>query len=228
MFSMGQDEIELSMKDISPSFLNSKVISAEISGHQIFFSSMKKHPNYLVIIPQKGKYNNIKSLNIPEGISINGQNFTIVAIAHKAFYKARKLKELSLPKTIKVIGNEAFKGVDIEKINFSEGLEKIGDRAFMKNDLADIILPEGLLEIGEEAFYCLKPTIFSREYGGSLYIPKSVFYIGDHAFSMTRNGYGAWFHSKRKLLCIPDIVTLEDCKKQGISKSVVENYLSGK
>lgn len=129
---------------------------------------------------------------------------------------------------MRIIGDEAFGNADVDDLSLKEGLVKIGSKAFLNNDLKDIHIPEGVEEIGEEAFYCLKSTIFQRNGGGTLYIPKSVYNIGKHAFSMTQNGWGMWFHSRRKILCLPDHVNLENCKDMGISRDPVEEYLKGK
>ena len=126
---------------------------------------------------------------------------------------------------MRVIGEEAFCNTDVDDLSLKEGLILIGSRAFFNNDIKNIHIPDGVQEIGVEAFYCYKSTIFQRNYSGTLYIPKSVYRIGDHAFAMTRNGYGAWFNSKREILCLPDHINLDNCKKMGISREPVEDYL---
>ena len=42
---------------------------------------------------------------------------------------------------------------------------------------------------------------------------------------MTRNGWGAWFNSKREILSLPDYINLDNCKDMGISREPVEEYL---
>ena len=59
----------------------------------------------------------------------------------------------------------------------------------------------------------------------SVTIPNGVTTIDNYAFAMTQNGWGAWFNSKRKILCLPDHVNLDNCKGMGISRGPVEEYL---
>ena len=183
----------------------------------------------VVIVAKKKAYTLYKEVVLPETfISADGQELTIVGIGDKAFEKCSSIKKVDLPKTVRYIGNEAFCNADVDDLSLKEGLIKIGNKAFLNNDLKDIHIPDGVEEIGELAFYCYKSTIFQRAGGGTLYIPKSVYSICDKAFAMTRNGYGAWFNSKRKILSLPDHVTLDNCKKMGISREPVEEYLKGK
>ena len=180
-------------------------------------------------VPYEEAYKEFKEVILPETFtSPEGMTLTIVAICDFAFDKCRSIKKVDLPKTIKIIGENAFGNTDVNDLSLKEGVVKIGSKAFLNNDLKDIHIPDGVEEIGAEAFYCLKSTIFQRNAGGTLYIPKSVYSIGDHAFAMTRNGYGAWFNSKREILCLPDYITLDNCKKMGISREPVEKYLNKK
>ena len=80
----------------------------------------------------------VSDLVIPEQVTLGGQKYTITGIADDAFnadnednteYSA--IKKLTLPKTVKEIGNRAFCCVgSLVEINFNEGLEYIGQEAF--------------------------------------------------------------------------------------------------
>ena len=188
----------LTQKDFGLAAISKDIKSTSINGQTYYYTIVKDKPNLAVIV------------------------------AKKTFEKCSSIKKVDLPKTVRYIGNEAFCNADVDDLSLKEGLIKIGNKAFLNNDLKDIHIPDGVEEIGELAFYCYKSTIFQRAGGGTLYIPKSVYSICDKAFAMTRNGYGAWFNSKRKILCLPDHVTLDNCKKMGISREPVEEYLKGK
>ena len=222
------DNISLSPSDFGHASVSTDIHSASINGKIYYYVEVKSNPNYAVIVAKKKAYDDFKEVILPETfISADGKNLTIVAIGDKAFRKCKRIKKVDLPKTIRIIGEEAFGNTDVDDLSLKKGLVKIGDRAFLNNDLKDIHIPEGVQEIGMEAFYCFKSTIFQRNSSGTLYIPKSVYRIGDHAFAMTRNGWGVWFNSKREILCLPDHVNLDNCKDMGISREPVEEYLKG-
>ena len=223
------DEVKITDRDFGLASISTDIHSAEINGQLYYYTIVKEKPNFAVIVAKKKAYNKYKEVILPETFTgDDGQTLTIVGIGVKAFAKCRSVKKADLPKTIRFIGDEAFGDADVGELSLKEGLVKIGSKAFRNNDLKDIHIPDGVEEIGEEAFYCYKSTIFQRNGGGTLYIPKSVYNIGKHAFSMTQNGWGMWFHSRRKILCLPDHVNLDNCKDMGISRDPVEEYLKGK
>lgn len=220
------DDISLSSKDFGIASISKDIHSAVINGHIYYYTLVDSNPNYAIIVAKKKAYKNFKEVVLPESFtSSDGKTLTIVGIGTRAFAKNEKIKKVDLPKTIRIIGDEAFCNADVDELSLKEGLIRIGERAFYNNDLKDIYIPDGVQEIGAEAFYCYKSTIFQRNGSGTLYIPKSVYVIGDHAFAMTRNGYGVWFNSRRKILCLPDHVNLENCKSMGISRDPVQDYL---
>lgn len=220
------DEIILSDKDFGMASISKDIHSAEINGQTYYYTVIESNPNYAVIVAKKKAYNTYKEVILPETFtSEDGMTLTIVGVGVKAFAKCKSIKKVDLPQTVRIIGDEAFGNADVDDLSLKEGLVKIGSKAFLNNDLKDIHIPDGVQEIGEEAFYCLKSTIFQRNGSGTLYIPKSVYNIGKHAFSMTQNGWGMWFHSRRKILCLPDHVDLDNCKDMGISRDPVEEYL---
>lgn len=223
------NDITLTAREFGLVSISKDIHSATINGQTYYYTLVDGKRDLAVIVAKKKAYKDFKEVVLPETFtSSEGTTLTIVGIGDKAFEKCKNIKKVDLPKTIRIIGNEAFCNADVDDLTLREGLIKIGNNAFFNNDLKDIHIPDGVEEIGELAFYCFKSTIFQRSGSGTLYIPKSVYSIGDKAFAMTRNGYGAWFNSKRKILCLPDHVNLDNCKKMGISKEPVEEYLKGK
>lgn len=99
----------------------------------------------------------IKELTIKEGTAF---------IARRALADSAKLKTVTLPSTLKAIGDYAFFNcTKLQEINFPEGLERIYARAFSKTGLTNISLPSSLKEIKGSAFnYCkpLKTVTFAK------------------------------------------------------------------
>ena len=191
------DNITLTSREIGMASISKDVHSALINGLTYYYSVIESKPDYAVIVAKKKAYKDFTEVVLPETFtSADGKTLTIVGIGDKAFEKCRSIKKVDLPKTVRVIGEEAFCNTDVDDLSLKEGLIFIGNRAFFNNDIKNIHIPDGVQEIGV-----------------------------DHAFAMTRNGYGAWFNSRRKILCLPDHVNLDNCKKMGISREPVEHYL---
>lgn len=217
---------EISKMDIMIACNSKNIHYAIIDGKRYYYASLQNHPHYVVIVNMKNAYNKFTEVVLPCKFQNNeGDSMTIVGIADKAFYKCKKIKKVSIPSSVRYIGGAAFMSTNIESISFNKGLLWIGSGAFANIFIQDIFLPDGLKEIGSLAFYAKASTIFLRGRKGALYIPKSVEVIGERAFSMSRNKYGAWFHSKRGILCLPEMINLENCKKAGLSREAVEEYL---
>lgn len=75
-------------------------------------------------------------------------------IEEKAFLGSLYLQQLTIPSTVKEIGNYAFSSSkSLKKVVLSEGLEKIGNNAFWYcENLEDITLPNSLYQLGDYAF----------------------------------------------------------------------------
>lgn len=86
-------------------------------------------------------------LVIPDGVE---------RIGNYAFFYFSWINEITIPPSVREIGNKAFRGnFEVTKINFSEGnLEKIGKDAFNGVYVSELVIPSTVTEIGEMAFYC--------------------------------------------------------------------------
>lgn len=75
---------------------------------------------------------NKRSIQIPKTIVINNNEYQVSSIANGAFKNNKKLVSVSIPKTVKKIGKEAFKGCkNLKKIIFtSKKKVSIGKNAF--------------------------------------------------------------------------------------------------
>lgn len=121
------------------------------------------------------------NVTVPNVVYCNGEAFKIVAICgckygKGAFQNCKYLKTVTLPNTIRCIGNNAFDGCSwLKTINLPSKVWLIDDYAFRGcESLSSITLPISLNEIGQAAF---KGTRLKE-----VTIPKSVYKIGDEAF----------------------------------------------
>lgn len=94
---------------------------------------------------------------------------------HRCTYE---LKELILPNSIKSIGDHAFDGCRVlERVSLPENLDIIPSHCFYDcTNLSNLRLPEKLLKISDNAFYACKGLT-------DIDIPSSVVEIGDCAFA---------------------------------------------
>lgn len=89
---------------------------------------------------------NESHVNIPDGI---------VKIADGVF-KNKKLSSISVPSSLREIGNYAFYGCkNLTSIELLHGVEKIGDYAFTNcRRLNTLEIPSSVIRIGKNAFNC--------------------------------------------------------------------------
>lgn len=85
--------------------------------------------------------------------------FGIVEISHFGVHHKRNssestLKRVTLPHTLKRIGNTAFEQCRLECVDLNPELEQIGYSAFANNRLSEVALPPSLRECGRSAFSC--------------------------------------------------------------------------
>ena len=102
---------------------------------------------------------------IPEGVE---------DIAAEAFWQCTSLNSLSLPSSLRTIGDKAFRSFNGTSLTFPEGLESIGNEAFRGCRIQEITLPDSLKTIGDSAFYFNSTSRLS--------LPAGLESIGDNAF----------------------------------------------
>lgn len=90
---------------------------------------------------------NLKTVHINEGIT---------EIPAYFFYGLDNVTEITLPSTLKVIGERAFDRCNITSIDLPDGLEEIGEEAFECSKLTTLTIPASVKKIGDRAFYISK------------------------------------------------------------------------
>lgn len=85
------------------------------------------------------------SLIVPEGVT---------ELRDRAFKNILNLQDISLPSTLRTIGNAVFYNSELRQITIPEGVVSIGDAAFACSfNLHTVHLPQSLIYIGAQAFY---------------------------------------------------------------------------
>ncbi len=109
-------------------------------------------------------------------VTIDGKRYKTRNIGQKSL-SGNKIKAISVPVTITVIGESAFRGCNsLTKVEFHEGIEHIRAHAFENcRSLTELEFPEGMKSIDYMAFgYCSSLT--------ELEFPESLSSIGQLAF----------------------------------------------
>ena len=122
----------------------------------------------------RGDYS-VYALILPEGLE---------RIEEAAFQQASNMDYLSLPTTLRVIGDNGFMNAQPSRIDWSEGLEEIGAGAFRYAQASILSLPSTVRIIGDNAF----ESAWCEE----LYLGANVERIGSRAFAGTFLNYMAF------------------------------------
>ena len=151
--------------------------------------------NQVEVIAGENKYSG--DITIPVTTIFNGQKCDVIAIAENAFNACSTLTSITIPNSVKYIGNKAFFGCnELEKTNF---IGDIADWCDIKFDgayanpitvsynfylnnqqIKDLVIPNTVDSIPAYAFdFCKSFT--------SITIPNSVTYIGEFAFELCSN-----------------------------------------
>ena len=139
-------------------------------------------------------YGDETTIDIPE----NYNGLPVTALGGYLFNE-RPVTSVSLPNSLKTIGNRSFrKCTELKSVNLPEGLEIIGTGAFQGSGLTGkVVIPSSVKEIRENAFYEAKniteinipegiTTIAKNSFRAigitEINIPLSVTSIGEYAF----------------------------------------------
>lgn len=140
------------------------------------------------------------TINIPEYVSFNGHNLSVVGIDESAFKDCSDLISIDLPNTIEDIGSNAFSGCSsLASISLPDSMTSIGSSSFEGcSSLIAVKLPNSITSIPSASFKgCLSlvsielpcgiTTIGNGAFSGcaslsSIELPSNLMSIGDSAF----------------------------------------------
>lgn len=178
------------------------LFSINISAQDVYWGSYK----YRIISTKSktvefigGLSTSTESVTIPQTIKYNEEDYKVVSIAGYTFKSLSKLKEVTLPNTIKSIGDYAFSNSGLKSINIPSSVEVIGTGAFNNCNISAIKIPSDVKIIHPSTFYgCsnlrtvtisgYKMEIRTSAFSGcytleSIRIPDGTTLIGANAFS---------------------------------------------
>jgi hypothetical protein len=139
----------------------------------------------------------------------------------------KKISSLFIPKSVQIIGNNAFKNCKkLKEVTFEAGsqLASIGNNAFNGDALATISFPEGLKRIGQSSFY-ENPLVGELVFPSSLEMLGEDDVIGNGAFEGIVGITSVSFFSPSKLKAI-GTKTFSDCS--GVKSLGLPASFSGK
>ena len=136
---------------------------------------------------------------IPETVTIDGVEYTVVAIADNAFNGAAEVTSVEVPDTVTTLGGAAFANMDkLKTLKIGSGVTSWGSKLAVNNyELETVVIAEGATLIGDLAFRtCPKlanvtlpstlktigATAFAYSAITELVIPASVESIGADCF----------------------------------------------
>ena len=137
------------------------------------------------------------NVTIPSQVSNGGKEYKVTSVAYKAFMDS-SVTGVTLPETVKIIGESAFRDSlitsfampdsvteigmysfsgtsSMESVTVSSNLAKISASAFSQSGITALKLPEGVKEIGENAFNMCASL-------QKIELPASLVNIGKQAF----------------------------------------------
>ena len=137
-------------------------------------------------------YEGVEDLVIPSVVTIKGEDYSVTSIADKAFYESSNITSLTIPATVREIGEDFVYSARLERITVESGSPyfKDIDGILYTADNSTLIkcpklryghfdVPDGVRTISAKAFYTTGIT--------SINLPNTLSEIGQGAFSFCYN-----------------------------------------
>ena len=106
----------------------------------------------------------------------------VTCIGTKMFYGSSDLRKITIPSSVKIIGEQAFQGCGLESVKVPSTVDLLGGWAFSGNtSLTEIIIEDGFESIPHQAFSGC-PNV------KTITLPSSISFIGSQAFAGTSGG----------------------------------------
>lgn len=170
--------------------------------------------------------NNIYSgdIVIPESVTYSGSTYSVIKIGDSAFEFCSNLTSVSMPNSIKVIGNSAFSFSELTSITIPESVTTIGNYAFSGSKLSSIVIPDSVTEIGYDVFDYSK-NLTSVHIGSSItYLEQGLFSYCDSLSYITVSEDNQTFDSRDN--CNAIIITASNTLSIGCKNSIIPNTIT--
>ena len=167
---------------IGMALLHTSSFASDFEVDGICYNILSDSNNEVEVTPKKNKYGtNLYSgdISIPSEVVYGGNKYIVTTIGEIAFWDCgHNIKSVTLPNTIKTIGDYSFKSLwDLKSIDLPSSLITIGDEAFCDcQSLESIDIPENVTSIGANVFKQCKIL-------KSVTVGNSLKDIGNGAFS---------------------------------------------
>lgn len=206
-----------------------RALDGTASGRFTYADSIKGYMNFQLRGKEAILYhvwdNAPTKVAIPQSFDYNGKTYTVTEIADNAFSSNTAIESVSVPGSVRIIGQDAFSECSgLKRVILDNGLTAIQDNAFAYcSRLESIKLPSTLEHIGR--------TAFTRSGLKSLVIPASVTSLGRNITLDCRNLKSIKVNSANKVFdsrknCNAIIKTdinllLEGCRRTRLPKDIV-------
>ena len=130
------------------------------------------------------------ALIIPDSVTYNGVNYTVVSIGNSAFKNCDELTSVTIPSSVEAIGSDAFYNCSslIGTLIIRNSVTSIGSFAFANcSSLSSITIGSNVSTIGFMAFYCVRHIEYHGNATGAPWSANSINGIteGDFVYSST-------------------------------------------
>ncbi len=92
-------------------------------------------------------------LTLPSQVTYSGKTYAVTRVMPDGFVRSTELDRVTIPGSIKEIGDFAFDAMNITQLVLKEGVEKVGKCAFSDNLIKTMELPSTLKSVGYNAFH---------------------------------------------------------------------------
>ena len=176
-YKQNSDDIALEEKPLLNDFNQTNPSNIIFSVRGLTFKAILENEVTVVSYDGRGK-----TVNVPNEVSYNGKNYTVVSIGPSAFRDLKDLNNVNLSGSISQIGESAFWGCkNLISMTLPNRINKIGKEAFWGCvNLKLTKLPNELNEIGEDAFCMCRKLELTQ-------LPNGLTEIGANAFLECKN-----------------------------------------